>query len=284
MILLLFPTMTLQASILVWTTIFVVVNELSRTPICTLVLLVNVKLGFSSKILPVVSKDTLVPLMVVFVIRTPDSLEVKHVEVRVLIKFIDEFNWYLWFTMCKRTIVTILAFPCSIDIGCTKLCLVLIRMIELFHSVVSFLAFVAFRAISSSGNMMTHFWLITAKGSSLILFLIVIVWTPFKVVAVWINLARCYFEKCQIKKSAKWLNLCWRSQFPATSWLLLLLVMSTWRWILTISIRLLGIRWFVIHHWGFASHFMTSSLIDMSCITLSAVLALLRRWRALSCL
>ena len=92
MILLLFPTMTLQASILVWTTIFVVVNELSRTPICTLVLLVNVKLGFSSKILPVVSKDTLVPLMVVFVIRTPDSLEVKHVEVRVLIKLIDEFN------------------------------------------------------------------------------------------------------------------------------------------------------------------------------------------------
>ena len=81
MILLLFPTVTLQASVLVWTAIFVVIDKLTRAPIRTLIFMVVVKLRLSPEVLPVVRKDTLVSLVIVLVVGAPNSLEVKHVEV-----------------------------------------------------------------------------------------------------------------------------------------------------------------------------------------------------------
>lgn len=81
MILLLFPTMTLQASVLVWTAIFVVIDKLTRAPIRTLIFMVVVKLRLPPEVLPVVRKDTLVSLVIVLVVWAPNSLEVKHVEI-----------------------------------------------------------------------------------------------------------------------------------------------------------------------------------------------------------
>ena len=92
MIFLFFPTMALLASILIWTSVLVIVNELSRAPIQTLVFRVYIKLWFSPKILPVMCKNTLIPLMIILIIGTPHCFEMKHVEIRVFFKLINKLN------------------------------------------------------------------------------------------------------------------------------------------------------------------------------------------------
>ena len=92
MILLLLPTVALLAPVLVGTSIFVVVYELAGSPVEALILRVYVELGLSSEVLPIMRVDTLVPLMIVFIVGTPNSLEVEHVEVRVLLQLINELD------------------------------------------------------------------------------------------------------------------------------------------------------------------------------------------------
>lgn len=81
MILLLFPAMALGTTVLIWTPILIVIDELSATPVRALVLGVQVELILPSIILPIVSKDTLISLVVILIIRTPNCLEMEHVEV-----------------------------------------------------------------------------------------------------------------------------------------------------------------------------------------------------------
>ena len=81
MIFLLLPPVAVGTSILIRAAILVVVDDILRAPIPALLLHVQIYLGFSSEVLPVVCKNTLVSLMVSFVIRAPDCLEVKNVKV-----------------------------------------------------------------------------------------------------------------------------------------------------------------------------------------------------------
>ena len=81
MIFLFLPPVAVGASILIRAAILVVVDDILRAPIPALLLHVQIYLGFSSEVLPVVCKNTLVSLMVSFVIRAPDCLEVKNVKV-----------------------------------------------------------------------------------------------------------------------------------------------------------------------------------------------------------
>ena len=81
MIFLFLPPVAVRASILIRAAILVVVDDILRAPIPALLLHVQIYLGFSSEVLPVVCKNTLVSLMVSFVIRAPDCLEVKNVKV-----------------------------------------------------------------------------------------------------------------------------------------------------------------------------------------------------------
>jgi len=78
---LLLPSMALATAIFVWTTVLVIVDELSTSPIVALILRIKIELIFSSIVLPVVCKDTLISLMIVLIVRTPDCLEMKHVEI-----------------------------------------------------------------------------------------------------------------------------------------------------------------------------------------------------------
>jgi hypothetical protein len=81
MVLLLLPPMGVRTEILVRTSILVVINEGTRPPILTLVLGIVIELRFSPEILPVMRKNTLISLMVSLVIRTPNCLEMEHIEV-----------------------------------------------------------------------------------------------------------------------------------------------------------------------------------------------------------
>jgi hypothetical protein len=94
-IFLFFPAMTLKTSILLWTAVLIVIDELPGTPVDALILRIDIELGFPPKILPVVSKHALVPLMVVLVVGAPYSLEVEHVKVLVRTELVYKFNRYL---------------------------------------------------------------------------------------------------------------------------------------------------------------------------------------------
>jgi hypothetical protein len=78
-----FPSMAECAFIFQMTTIVVRCNEGFCLPILTDFLLIGEKIRFPSIILPIVSIDANVSLMVVFTIRTPNSLEMEYIEVHI---------------------------------------------------------------------------------------------------------------------------------------------------------------------------------------------------------
>lgn len=195
-ILLLLPAMALVTLILIGTAILVLVYELPWAPICALVSLIDIELRLASEVLPVVGKDTLISLVIVFVVGAPHSLEVKHVEVWVVIESVYQLHGDLRLRMCERTVVSILTLSGLVNVGATKLGLILIRMIELFYPVMSLLALFSFVTFSPFSYAYTHLWLVWSKWSPLVLLLVVIVRAPFQVMAVGVYLTWSYFKEC----------------------------------------------------------------------------------------
>ena len=198
MIFLFFPSMALKTSVFIRTAVLIVIYKRSWTPIRALVFRVYVKLRFSSEILPVVCKNTLISLMICFIIRAPNCFEMKHIEIRVHLKLIYQLDWNFSFWVSERAKISILAFTCPVNIWSAKLCLIFVRMIELFNSVMCFMTTISFGTFPASRNMITYLRLIRSQWPSLILFLIMIVRAPLQIVTIWINLAGMNFEDCQI--------------------------------------------------------------------------------------
>jgi hypothetical protein len=122
-------------------------------PVTALVFIVKIHLWLPSKILPIMCINTLVPLMISFVVWTPYCFEMKHVEIWIFFELVNQFYRYFSFVVCKRTIVTIVAFTSPIYVWCTELGLIFVRMIELLDSVVRFFAPIAFLALAASRNV-----------------------------------------------------------------------------------------------------------------------------------
>lgn len=89
MILLFFPAMTVRAFVFIRTTISVTVNKGSASPVWTLILIIDIELSLSSKVLPVMCKNALISLMVVLIVRAPNSFKVEHIKVDILFKLIN---------------------------------------------------------------------------------------------------------------------------------------------------------------------------------------------------
>lgn len=160
MIFLFLPTMALHASILILAPIFVTRYELSWSPVRTLFFWILIQLRLSSEILPIVSIHTDISQMFAFIVGTPNWFEMKHIEVDVFLKLVYQFNWYFSLRMGKWTILTILTFIRTINIGGAKLGLVFVRVIEFFNSVMSFLALLSFMAFFAFSGKMAHFGLV----------------------------------------------------------------------------------------------------------------------------
>lgn len=94
MVLLLFPPVTVLASVPVWAPICVGGNEVPGSPVSALVLVVVKGVRLPPKILPVMCKNTLISLMVRMQawVGAPHGLEVEHIEVRIALKFVNELN------------------------------------------------------------------------------------------------------------------------------------------------------------------------------------------------
>lgn len=100
--------------------------------------------------------------------------------------------------MSKRTVLTILALPSSVNVRCAKLGLVLVGMVEFFDAVVCLLASIAFWALSTFDDVGAHLGLVGAERSTLVLLLVVIVWAALKVMGTGIDSARLHLEQRQI--------------------------------------------------------------------------------------
>lgn len=194
MIFLFFPTMTMLTFELIWTAIFVASYKLAWTPILALIFWIKIQLGLPSEILPVMRIDTRISDMFGLIVRAPYRLKVEHVEVKIFLELINQLYWYLRFWVCKWTIIPIFTLTCTIYVRRTEFRFILIRVIELFYSVMSFCAKISIGTLFSLCNVLAHFRLISSQRSSLIFLLIMIIWTSFEVVGVRISFARKNFE------------------------------------------------------------------------------------------
>lgn len=92
MILKLLPPMRMIASVFALAAISIVTNVFLRSPVTALLLCVIVQLGFPSKILPIMCIDTLITLMLGLVVRAPNSLKVKNVEICIHGELVDKLD------------------------------------------------------------------------------------------------------------------------------------------------------------------------------------------------
>jgi len=152
--------MWMIASIFILTAISIILNSFLWSPVPTLLFSIVIELRLSPKILPVVGIDTLVTLVIFLIIRAPYSLKMKHIEIRIFWKLVDELYRNFWLWMCERAIVTILTINSFLNEWSTELCLILVRVIEFLNLIVSLFAFIAFWALTLFSNILAFFWLI----------------------------------------------------------------------------------------------------------------------------
>ena len=201
-VLLLLPAVTVTAPVLIRTPVLVLVYERPRSPIRALLFLVDIQLRFPSEILPVVREHTEVALVLALVVGAPDSLEVEHVEVAVLVELVDQLHADFALGMRERAVVAILALASALGVRRAELRFVLVRVVELLDTVVRLGARVAAGTGTVGGDCGTDFGLVGTERTALVLLLVVVVRTSLQIVRVRVLLARRQLEQRQVQKTA----------------------------------------------------------------------------------
>lgn len=135
MVLLLFPTMRVFASIFMFTSISISLNEVFGFPLRTLFFLIIKDMRFASKVLPIMCINTSIPWMVCITVWTPHSFKMKHVEISVLFELVQKVYCDFIFGMSKCTHITIVTWFYFIGIGWTEFNFVFFWMVKLFNSI-----------------------------------------------------------------------------------------------------------------------------------------------------
>ena len=210
MILLLFPSMTELASVLILAAVWIWSNEIFYFPIVAKNLLIIINMRFSSKILPIVRINTRLLIMIIAP-WAPCSFKVKYVEIWILrLHLVEQINCNFIFWMCECAHLPIFTTLHVIWIRLTKLALIFLRMVEFLHSIVCFETLLSeWEALIMSGGagyLWAHLACIRAKLSASIFFEIVIEETSLRVVlwlALVLNQKRAWlsFEFCQIQEN-----------------------------------------------------------------------------------
>ena len=130
-----FPTVATFAIKAILTCVTVVNYLILSIPLGALMILIRVEVWLSAVVLPVVSIDALLAIMVLFLVWTPLSFEMKRIKVVVPVKSLNQVDWDLWFVVSESAILSILASFWWIRITFAKFGLVHFRMIKLFNSV-----------------------------------------------------------------------------------------------------------------------------------------------------
>jgi hypothetical protein len=130
------PAVRVFAPIFILTAVSIGLDKMFSLPLGALIFLVIVNMGLSSKVLPVVSIHTGISSVRGIAIRAPYSLEMKHVKVSILFKFIKEINRNFFFMVSKSAHVAVVTTFNSVWIRRTKLDLVFFWMIEFLNPIV----------------------------------------------------------------------------------------------------------------------------------------------------
>lgn len=144
--LLFLPPVTVLALVLKLAAVLVRSDYFLCVPVLAQLIRVGEDGRLSPVVLPVVSVHTDVSLVVVLLVRTPNSFEVEEVEVHVRLELLNQLHGQVVLVVSKGTEVTILT-DVSIEVGLTELGFVLVRMVKLLHSVVGFVALVTIEAL-----------------------------------------------------------------------------------------------------------------------------------------
>ena len=202
MVLLLLPTMAVEALVLVGAALLVRAYEVVHLPIGAHLALVGESGGAPPEVLPVVRIHTDFPVVVVLTVRAPNRLEQEHVEVHVNSIFLDQLDGELPLAVGEGAEFLVFARgPVRLEIRRAELRLVLIWVVELLDAVVGTLTGVSLRALwrFCRGDIRTDFGLISTERSPPVLLKIVIEGAPFEVVVLRILLALIDFESEEVE-------------------------------------------------------------------------------------
>lgn len=167
MILLFFPPMRIFASIFELASISICLYKVLCLPTWTLFLLILEYVWFPPEVLPVVSIHTCISSMLSITIWTPYSFEMKHVKVRILLKFVrvQEVYSHLFKSVSECTHVAIVTRVNTIWVGLTEFNLVLFWMIEFLHPIMRLGAVVSIRALVVSRAILNVWAYLTSVGT-----------------------------------------------------------------------------------------------------------------------
>ena len=100
----------------------------------------------SSVVLPIVCINTDIPFMIIFSVRTPDSLKMEDVEIHIWLKLFYQLDRELSLRVSERAELSVLTFFKISEVAGAKLCFIFIWMIEFLYSIMSFVAIVPIMA------------------------------------------------------------------------------------------------------------------------------------------
>lgn len=142
-------------------------------------------------------------IMVILLIRTPDRLEKKHIEVHIDFVFFYQLNRQFTFTVRKGAILLVVTRgTTTLEIRRTEFSLVLIWMVELFHSVMSSITGISSWAILPLRcHLWTNFRLIGAKRASAVLIVVMVEGAAFEIVILGLLVTRLKLKLVQVEKS-----------------------------------------------------------------------------------
>lgn len=157
MIIELLPAVALITMILVETAIRILINLSLLIPVRTLNTLIVKNMWFSSEILPIMSINTKLSVMIMLVKRTPHSFEVKHIKIIIILQVMNKLNHRVLLAMCEGAIHSIVAFFHIFRVVTTKLHLVLFGVIKVFNMIMAKSAIVSFHTNQFVLNILTDF-------------------------------------------------------------------------------------------------------------------------------
>ena len=133
----------------------------------------------SSVVLPIVCVDTDIPFMIIFSVRTPDSLKMEDVEIHIWFKLFYQLDRELSLRVSERAELSILTLFKISEVAGAKLCFIFIWMIEFLYSIMSFVAIVPIMAFLMILNVPALLWLIKSKRPSSVFLEVVVKRTLF---------------------------------------------------------------------------------------------------------
>jgi hypothetical protein len=88
--------------------------------------------------------------------RTPDSFKIEHIKIIIILQIMYQFNDNIILTVCKGTVFTIITGQYLVRIERAKFSFVLVRLVQLFHTVMCFHTLVTVWTIFSLFNEFTQ--------------------------------------------------------------------------------------------------------------------------------